>query len=102
MTENTIYRFTFDKPVEFRRVYNFLSPFEPANNSWIPQDSSEFYVAEYQTKNTLVYDMSLTYRQQKSKINSYYYVTLRGTNTCDTFKVSAYDISNLLEIFSIM
>ena len=59
-------------------------------------------VAKYQTKDTLVYNMTLIYHQRESKINSYYYIILRSDNNCDTFKVSAYDISNLLEIFNIM
>lgn len=28
MSESVMYRFTFDKPVKFKRVYNFLSPFQ--------------------------------------------------------------------------
>ena len=56
MAENTIYRFTFDKPVEFSRAYNFISPFSSSNNFWIPQDSSKYFLAsaKSETKNTLV------------------------------------------------
>lgn len=28
MAEDSMYSFTFSKPVEFRRAYNFLSPFQ--------------------------------------------------------------------------
>ena len=99
---NPIYKFEFANPVLFKRVYNFKIDNSFSNEYWSPSDSDEKEFAKYQTKDTLVYDMSLIYRQQKSKINSYYYVTLRGANTCDAFKVSAYDISNLLKIFGIM
>ena len=100
--KNPIYKLEFADPVLFKRVYNFKIDNSLTNEYWSPSDSDEKEVAKYQTKDTLVYDMSLTYRQQENKINSYYYIVLRGSNTCDTFKVSAYDISNLLEIFGIM
>ena len=100
--KNPTYKFKFANPVLFRRVYNFKIYNSFSNEHWYPSDSDEKEVAKYQTKDTLVYDMTLTYHLQGNKINSYYYVTLRGGNNCDTFKVSAYDISNLLEIFDIM
>ena len=99
---NPTYKFKFANPILFRRVYDFKIYSSFANKYWSPLDSDKKEVAKYQTKNTLVYDMTLTYHQQENKINSYYYVILRSYNNCDTFKVSAYDISNLLEIFSIM
>ena len=99
---NPTYKFEFADPILFKRVYNFKIDNSLTNEYWSPSDSDEKEFAKYQTKDTLVYDMSLIYRQQKSKINSYYYVTLRGVNTCDAFKVSVYSISNLLEIFGIM
>ena len=104
MTEfkNPTYKFKFANPVLFKRVYNFKVYSSFANEYWSPLDSDKKEVAKHQTKNTLVYDMTLTYRQQKSKINSYYYVTLRGANTCDAFKVSVYSISCLLKMFDIV
>ncbi len=104
MTEfkNPTYTFKFTDPVLFKRVYDFKIYSSFANKYWSPLDSDEKEVAKYLTKNTLVYDMTLTYCQQENKINSYYYVTLRGANTCDAFKVSVYSISNLLEIFGII
>ena len=100
--KNPTYKFKFANPILFRRVYNFKIYNSFSNEHWCPSDSGEEEVAKYLTKDTPVYNMTLTYHQQESKINSYYYVTLRGGNTCDTFKVSAYDISNLLGIFGIM
>ena len=50
MTENTIYRFTFDKPVKFKRAYNFLPLFASANMVWLPQESSESYIASTKSK----------------------------------------------------
>lgn len=99
---NPTYKFKFANPVLFKRVYNFKIYNSFSNEYWSPSDSGEEEVAKYQTKDTLVYDMTLTYCQQENKINSYYYVTLRSDNNCDTFRVSTYDISNLLEMFSIM
>ena len=100
--KNPTYKFKFANPILFRRVYNFKIDNSFSNEYWSPSDSGEKEVAKYQTKDTLVYNMTLTCHQQESKINSYYYITLRSDNNCDTFKVSAYDISNFLEKFSIM
>ena len=99
---NPIYKFEFADPILFRRVYNFKIDNSFSNEYWSPSDSGEKEVAKYLTKDTLVYNMTLIYHQRESKINSYYYIILRSDNNCDTFKVSAYDISNLLKIFSIM
>ena len=104
MTEftNPIYKFEFADPILFKRVYNFKIDNSFSNEYWFPSDSDEKEVVKYQTKDTLVYNMTLIYHQRESKINSYYYIILRSDNNCDTFKVSAYDISNLLGIFGIM
>ena len=99
---NPTYKFKFADPILFKRVYNFKIDNSFSNEYWFPSDSDEKEVAKYLTKDTLVYDMTLIYHQHESKINSYYYIVLRSDNNCDTFKVSAYDISNLLEIFGIM
>ena len=100
--KNPTYKFKFANPILFKRVYNFKIDNSFSNEYWFPSDSDEKEVAKYLTKDTLVYNMTLIYHQQESKINSYYYIILRSDNNCDTFKVSAYDISNLLEIFNIM
>ena len=100
--KNPIYKLEFADPILFRRVYNFKIYNSFSNEYWSPSDSDEKEVAKYQTKDTLVYNMTLIYHQRESKINSYYYIVLRSDNNCDTFKVSAYDISYLLKIFNIM
>ena len=99
---NPIYKFEFADPILFRRVYDFKIYNSFSNEYWSPSDSGEKEVAKYLTKDTLVYNMTLVYHQRESKINSYYYIILRSDNNCDTFKVSAYDISYLLKIFNIM
>lgn len=100
--KNPTYKFKFIDPILFRRVYNFKIDNSFSNEHWYPSDSGEKEVAKYQTKDTLVYNMTLIYHQQENKINSYYYIILRSDNNCDTFKVSAYDISCLLEMFNIV
>ena len=100
--KNPTYKFKLANPVLFKRVYNFKIDNSFSNEHWYPSDSDEKTVAKYQTKDTLVYNMTLIYHQRESKINSYYYIILRSDNNCDTFKVSAYDISNLLEIFGVI
>lgn len=100
--KNPTYKFKFIDPILFRRVYNFKIDNSFSNEHWYPSDSDEKEVAKYQTKDTLVYNMTLIYHQQENKINSYYYIILRSDNNCDTFKVSAYDISCLLEMFNIV
>ena len=100
--KNPTYKFKFTDPILFKRVYNFKIDNSFSNEYWSPSDSDEKEVAKYLTKDTLVYNMTLIYHQRESKINSYYYIILRSDNNCDTFKVSAYDISYLLKIFNIM
>ena len=100
--KNPTYKFKFANPILFKRVYNFKIDNSFSNEYWFPSDSDEKEVVKYQTKDTLVYNMTLIYHQQENKINSYYYIILRSDNNCDTFKVSAYDISCLLEMFDIV
>ena len=100
--KNPTYKFNFTDPVLFRRVYNFKIYNSFSNEHWYPSDSGEEEVAKYQTKDTLVYNMTLIYHQQENEINSYYFIILRSDNNCETVKVSADDISNLLEIFDVM
>lgn len=98
MTEGPMYNFTFSKPVEFRRAYNFLSPFAPSNKLWIPQDSSEFYIAstKSKTKNTLVKILKIKFIWQKQR----YAITLVG-NATDSFIVQKNDIAEFLRIFGL-
>ena len=93
-----MYSFTFSKPVEFRRSYNFLSPFAPSNKLWIPQDSSEFYIAstKSKTKNTLVKILKIKFIWQKQR----YAITLVG-NATDSFIVQKNDIAKFLELFGL-
>lgn len=98
MTEGPMYSFTFSKLVEFRRVYNFLSPFAPSNKLWIPQDSSEFYIAstKSKTKNTLVKILKIKFIWQKQR----YAITLVG-NATDSFIVQKNDIAEFLRMFGL-
>ena len=99
---NPIYKFEFADPIVFRRVYDFKFSDSFANYHWTPLDSDKIEIAKYQTKNTLVQNMILTYFSQEDALNSYYRVTIRGANTADVFKVAAYNIGNFFEIFGIM
>ena len=100
MTEDPMYSFTFSKPVEFRRVYNFLSPFAPSNKLWLPQESSESYIAstKSKTKNTLVKILKISpkFIWQKHR----YVITLIG-NATDSFIVQKNDIGEFLELFGL-
>ena len=101
MTEDPMYSFIFSKPVEFRRAYNFLSPFDPSNNFWIPQDSSKCFPAstKSETKNTLVKILKISpkFIWQKQR----YAITLIG-NATDSFIVQKNDIGELLKLFDIV
>lgn len=99
MSKYSMYSFTFSKPVEFRRVYNFLSPFDPSNNFWIPQDSSKYFPASIksETKNTLVKILKISPNWQKQR----YAITLIG-NATDSFIVQKTDIGELLKLFDIV
>lgn len=99
---NPTYKFEFADPILFRRVYDFKMPDSFANYHWTPLDSDKTEITKYQTKNTLVQNITLTYFFQEDALYSYYRVSMRGVNTADVFKVAPYNISNLLETFSIM
>lgn len=98
MAKDPMYSFTFSKPVEFRRAYNFLSPFAPSNKLWIPQDSSEFYIAstKSKTKNTSVKILKIKFIWQKQR----YAITLVG-NATDSFIVQKNDIAEFLKLFGL-
>lgn len=100
MSESVMYRFTFSKLVEFRRAYNFLSPFAPTNNFWIPYESSKYFPASTkpETKNTLVKILKISPKiiWQKQR----YAITLIG-NATDSFIVQKNDIGELLKLFDI-
>ena len=100
MSKYPMYSFTFSKPVEFRRVYNFLSPFDPSNNFWIPQDSSKYFPAsdKSETKNTLVKILNISSSFKKEQ---YYDITLIG-DTSDSFVIQKKDIGELLKLFDIV
>ena len=100
--KNPTYKFKFANPVLFRRVYDFKMPGSFANYHWTPLDSEETEITKYQTKNTLVQNITLTYFSQEDALNSYYRVSMRGANTADVFKVAPYNIGNLLKIFGVI
>lgn len=98
MAKYPMYSFTFSKPVEFKRVYNFLSPFAPTNNFWIPYESSKHFLAstKSETKNTLVKILKIKFIWQKQR----YAITLVG-NATDSFIVQKNDIAEFLRIFGL-
>lgn len=100
MSKYPMYSFTFSKPVEFKRAYNFLSPFDPSNNFWIPQDSSKYFLAstKSETKNTLVKILNISSSFKKEQ---YYDITLIG-DTSDSFVIQKKDIGELLKLFGLI
>lgn len=100
MAKYPMYSFTFSKPVEFRRVYNFLSPFAPTNNFWIPYESSKHFLAstKSETKNTLVKILNISSSFKKEQ---YYDIILIG-NTSDSFVIQKKDIGELLKLFGLI
>ena len=101
MAEDPTYSFTFSKPVEFKRVYNFLSPFAPTNNFWIPYESSKYFLAstKSETKNTLVKILNISSSFKKEQ---YYDITLIGDIFDDSFVIQKKDIGELLKLFDIV
>ena len=99
MAKYPMYSFTFSKPVEFRRVYNFLSPFAPTNNFWIPYESSKHFLAstKSETKNTLVKILNISSSFKKEQ---YYDITLIG-DISDGFVIQKKDIGELLKLFGL-
>ena len=100
MAKYPMYSFTFSKPVEFRRVYNFLSPFAPTNNFWIPYEFSKYFLAstKSETKNTLVKILNISSSFKKEQ---YYDITLIG-DISDSFVIQKKDIGELLKLFGLI
>lgn len=100
MAKYPMYSFTFSKPVEFIRVYNFLSPFAPTNNFWIPYESSKYFLAstKSETKNTLVKILNISSSFKKEQ---YYDITLIG-DISDSFVIQKKDIGELLKLFGLI
>lgn len=100
MAKYSMYSFTFSKPVEFRRVYNFLSPFAPTNNFWILYESSKYFLAstKSETKNTLVKILNISSSFKKEQ---YYDITLIG-DIFDSFVIQKKDIGELLKLFGLI
>ena len=100
MAKYPMYSFTFSKPVEFRRVYHFLSPFAPTNNFWIPYESSKYFLAstKSETKNTLVKILNISSSFKKEQ---YYDITLIG-DISDSFVIQKKDIGELLKLFGLI
>ena len=100
MAKYPMYSFTFSKPVEFIRVYNFLSPFAPTNNFWIPYVSSKYFLAstKSETKNTLVKILNISSSFKKEQ---YYDITIIG-DISDSFVIQKKDIGELLKLFGLI
>lgn len=102
MSKTTTYRFTFKNPIKFKRVYNFLSPFAPSNNFWIPPDSSIKHITtlKSKTKNTLVNILIISFDRIIGG-ERFYAATLVGNNNTDTFKISEENVVEFLELFEL-
>ena len=100
MAENIIYRFTFDKPVEFKRVYNFLSPFAPSNKLWLPQESSDSYIASTKSKTKTILVKILKFSPKFIWEEQCYNITLIG-DTTDNFIIQKDNIAKFLELFGL-
>ena len=99
MSKDPMSSFTFSKPAEFKRAYNFHSPFDPSNNFWIPQDSSKYFLAsaKSETKNTLVKILNISSSFKKEQ---YYDIILIG-DIFDSFVIQKKDIGELLKLFGL-
>ena len=100
MSESVMYRFTFSKPVEFRRVYNFLSPFALTNNFWLPQESSESYIASTKSKTKTILVKILKISPKFIWEEQCYNITLIG-DTTDNFIIQKDNIAKFLELFGL-
>ena len=100
MSESVMYRFTFDKPVKFKRVYNFLPLFASVNMLWLPQESSESYIAstKSKTKTTLVKILKISPKFIWEE--QCYNITLIG-DTTDSFIVQKNYIAEFLRMFGL-
>ena len=101
MFKSTTYKFIFDKPVPFKRVYNFLTPSAPSNNFWLVYESFEDYIAatKSETKNTLVRTLDISLSGFMGGVR-YYNITLKGDNT-DCFYISKNNIVEFLKLFGL-
>ena len=101
MSEDIMYRFTFDKPVKFKRAYNFLPLFASANMLWLPQESSESYIASTKSKTKTILVKILKISPKLIWGEQCYAITLKGDST-DSFAVQKNDITKFLELFGLI
>lgn len=95
-----MYRFTFDKPVKFKRAYNFLPLFASANMVWLPQESSESYIASTKSKTKTILVKILKISPKFIWEEQYYNITLIG-DTTDNFIIQKDNIAKFLELFGL-
>ena len=100
MSESVMYRFTFDKPVKFKRVYNFLPLFASANMVWLPQESSESYIASTKSKTKTILVKILKISPKFIWEEQCYNITLIG-DTTDNFIIQKDNIAKFLELFGL-
>lgn len=100
MSEGAMYRFTFDKPVKFKRAYNFLPLFASANMVWLPQESSESYIASTKLKTKTILVKILKISPKFIWEEQYYNITLIG-DTTDNFIIQKDNIAKFLELFGL-
>ena len=100
MSESVMYRFTFDKPVKFKRAYNFLPLFASANMVWLPQESSESYIASTKSKTKTILVKILKISPKFIWEEQYYNITLIG-DTTDNFIIQKDNIAKFLELFGL-
>ena len=101
MSEDIMYRFTFDKPVKFNRVYNFLPLFASSNMLWLPQESSESYIISTKSKTKTILVKILKISPKIIWEEQCYDITLIGDAT-DSFIVQKNNIAKFLELFDLI
>ena len=100
MAKTIMYQFTFSKPVEFKRAYNFLPLFASANMVWLPQESSESYIASTKSKTKTILVKILKISPKFIWEEQCYNITLIG-NTTDNFIIQKNNIAKFLELFGL-
>lgn len=99
-------KFTFEKLILFRRIFDFNNPWSARNDYWLKEDSDSKFIKQFKcdTRQTLVKNLEISSFFRGDRLDTEtYLVTLTGvTGSKDVFYVSIKLLSNFLKEFDLL